>query len=120
MQISDTAVVYLMLRVGCLFVLLAVCYATSSELEITKPGKVFSSVAKSLKFPTDLEQFKSKAVSDEWGENTQTVFSFLSCIPHLCNLHSLIHLHTRARTFYRRLASEGWDERHVTGFGRWQ
>lgn len=56
-------------RAACFVSLLIFgCQAVSDELEITKSGKVFSTAAKSTQFPKDLEQFKSKAVADAWGD----------------------------------------------------
>lgn len=56
-------------RAACFVSLLIFgCQAVSDELEITKSGKVFSTAAKSTLFPKDLEQFKSKAVADAWGD----------------------------------------------------
>jgi hypothetical protein len=49
-----------------LLLVVSSCLA-SEDLEITDAGKVFSTAAKKLAFPAELEKFRSNAVKDSWG-----------------------------------------------------
>ena len=71
-----------MLRILALLLVVSSCLA-SEDLEITDAGKVFSTAAKKLAFPAELEKFRSNAVKDSWGtmlhQRMFLFFMFMLC-----------------------------------------